>query len=94
MATLVARTDHPLAKKIRLVASRARRAPPDLVLAEGIRVLEEATAAARDTVDAQRGLAFLTLHTGAANQPARSLYRRLGYHEEELLLTKAIQPIH
>jgi ribosomal protein S18 acetylase RimI-like enzyme len=24
---------------------------------------------------AQRGLAFLTLHTGAANQPARSLYR-------------------
>jgi len=45
MATLVARTDHPLAKKIRLVASRARRAPPDLVLAEGIRVLEEATRA-------------------------------------------------
>jgi ribosomal protein S18 acetylase RimI-like enzyme len=41
---------------------------------------------------AQRGLAFLTLHTGAANQPARGLYRRLGYHEEELLLTKAIQP--
>ena len=41
---------------------------------------------------AQRGLAFLTLQTGAANQPARSLYRRLGYHEEELLLTKAIQP--
>ena len=39
---------------------------------------------------AQRGLAFLTLHTGAANQPARHLYRRLGYHEEELLLTKAI----
>ena len=39
---------------------------------------------------AQRGLAFLTLHTGAANQPARNLYRRLGYHEEELLLTKAI----
>jgi ribosomal protein S18 acetylase RimI-like enzyme len=39
---------------------------------------------------AQRGLAFVTLHTAAANQPARSLYRRLGYHEEELLLTKAI----
>jgi hypothetical protein len=32
----------------------------------------------------------LTLHTGAANQPARSLYQRLGYHEEELLLAKAI----
>jgi len=39
---------------------------------------------------AQRGLAFVTLHTAAANQPARSLYRRLGYHEEELQLTKAI----
>jgi ribosomal protein S18 acetylase RimI-like enzyme len=43
---------------------------------------------------ARRGLAFLTLHTGAANQPARSLYRRLGYHEEELLLTKAILARH
>ena len=43
---------------------------------------------------AERGLAFLALHTGAANQPARSLYRRLGYHEEELLLTKAIPARH
>jgi ribosomal protein S18 acetylase RimI-like enzyme len=42
---------------------------------------------------ADRGLAFLTLHTGAANQPARSLYRQLGYHEEELLLAKAIPAI-
>jgi ribosomal protein S18 acetylase RimI-like enzyme len=39
---------------------------------------------------ARRGLAFLTLQTGAANHPARGLYRQLGYHEEELLLTKAI----
>jgi ribosomal protein S18 acetylase RimI-like enzyme len=39
---------------------------------------------------AQRGLAFVTLQTGAANQPARSLYRQLGYREEEVLLTKAI----
>ena len=31
---------------------------------------------------AERGLAFLALHTGAANQPARNLYHRLGYHEE------------
>jgi TrmH family RNA methyltransferase len=37
--------DHPLAKRIRLVASRARRAPAELVLAEGTRVLEEASRA-------------------------------------------------
>lgn len=43
---------------------------------------------------AQRGLAFLTLHTGAGNQPARGLYRQLGFHEEELLLTKAVQSSH
>ena len=43
---------------------------------------------------ARRGLAFLTLQTGAANHRARSLYRRLGYHEEELLLTKAISAPH
>jgi RNA methyltransferase, TrmH family len=42
-ATLVTSKEHPLVKKIRLVASRARRAPSELVLAEGIRVLEEAT---------------------------------------------------
>ena len=35
---------NPLLKTARLVASRSRRAPPDLVLAEGLRVLEEATA--------------------------------------------------
>ncbi len=35
---------NPLLKTARLVASQSRRAPPDLVLAEGIRVLEEATA--------------------------------------------------
>ena len=43
---------------------------------------------------AQRGLALVTLHTAAANHPARGLYRRLGYHEEELLLTKAIPARH
>jgi len=41
---------------------------------------------------AQRSLAFLTLHIGAANQCTRSLFQRLGNHEEELLLTKAIRP--
>ena len=43
---------------------------------------------------ARRGLAFLTLQTGAANHRARSLYRQLGYHEEELLLTKAVSARH
>lgn len=40
--------DHPLAKKVRLVAAQAPRAPKDLVLAEGLRVLEEATASGRE----------------------------------------------
>jgi ribosomal protein S18 acetylase RimI-like enzyme len=39
---------------------------------------------------ARRGLAFLTLETGAANQPARAFYARLGYREEDIRLTKAI----
>ena len=37
--------DNPLVRTIRLVATQARRAAADLVLAEGIRVLEEATSA-------------------------------------------------
>jgi len=41
---------------------------------------------------ARRGLPFLTLDTGAANQPARSFYRALGYQEEDVRLTKAISP--
>jgi ribosomal protein S18 acetylase RimI-like enzyme len=39
---------------------------------------------------AGRGLPFLTLETGAANQPARNLYAALGYQEEDIRLTKAI----
>lgn len=34
--------DNPLVRTMRLVAAQTRRAPPDLVLAEGLRVLEEA----------------------------------------------------
>jgi RNA methyltransferase, TrmH family len=37
--------DNPLFKTIRLVASGSKRAPQDLVLAEGVRVLEEAARA-------------------------------------------------
>lgn len=40
---LITSRDHPLLRKMRLVAARARRAPEDLVLAEGIRIVEEAT---------------------------------------------------
>jgi len=39
---------------------------------------------------ARRGLAFLTLETGAANQPARRFYAQRGYREEDVRLTKAI----
>ncbi len=35
---------NPLLKIVRLVATRSRRAPPELVLAEGLRILEEAAA--------------------------------------------------
>jgi ribosomal protein S18 acetylase RimI-like enzyme len=35
-----------------------------------------------------RGLSCLTLETGAANHAARSLYRVLGYEEEDIRLTK------
>src|SRR5262249_19088349 len=71
--------DHPLARRIRLVASGARRAPPDLVLAEGVRVLEEATGA---------GCAFeavvIAQEFGAAEREAALLeaWRALGVRVE------------
>ena len=37
-----------------------------------------------------QGLDRLTLETGAANAPARALYARLGYVEEEVTLTRAL----
>ncbi len=40
---------NPLVRTIRLVAGQSRRAPADLVLAEGVRVLEEALAASLRT---------------------------------------------
>lgn len=38
---------------------------------------------------ARRGLAFFTLETGAANQPARAFYAQRGYQEEDIRLTRA-----
>lgn len=37
---------------------------------------------------ANRGVSCITLETGAANHAARSLYRALGYEEEDVRLTK------
>jgi TrmH family RNA methyltransferase len=47
MASAITSKDHPLARAIRLVAAGSRRAPAELVLAEGVRVLEEATRSGR-----------------------------------------------
>ena len=38
----------------------------------------------------RRGLAFLTLETGAANHAARAFYAQRGYREEDVRLTRAI----
>jgi ribosomal protein S18 acetylase RimI-like enzyme len=46
--------------------------------------------AAAEAWAAARGLAFLTLETGAANQPARAFYASCGYREEDVRLTKAL----
>ncbi len=45
--------------------------------------------AAAEAWAARRGLAFVTLDTGAANDPARKLYAALGFLEEQVRLTKA-----
>jgi RNA methyltransferase, TrmH family len=42
---LLSSRDNPIVRTIRLVAEQTRRAPAELVLAEGLRVLEEATQA-------------------------------------------------
>jgi ribosomal protein S18 acetylase RimI-like enzyme len=46
--------------------------------------------AAAEEWAAQRGLAFITLETGAANEPARSLYAALGFRGEDVRLTKPV----
>src|SRR5437867_8012467 len=47
--------ENPLVRRIRLVASGSRRAPRDLVLAEGLRVLEEAAGQAIEAVVLSQG---------------------------------------
>jgi ribosomal protein S18 acetylase RimI-like enzyme len=41
---------------------------------------------------AQRGLYRITLETGAANERARRFYASLGYEEEEIRLSKPVDP--
>jgi TrmH family RNA methyltransferase len=43
--------ENPLIKKMRLAAAQSRKCPPDLLLAEGIRVLEEALASGNEIED-------------------------------------------
>lgn len=44
--------------------------------------------AVRSALDAFRVPGHVTLETGAANQPAQSLYQALGYEKEDIRLTK------
>jgi ribosomal protein S18 acetylase RimI-like enzyme len=64
----------------------------ELVVASGLERRGIATQLmdAAEAWAARRGLAFLTLETGAANQPARGFYTRRGYREEGIRLTRAI----
>ena len=56
----------------------------EIILPSG--VAGEAEAWAQD-----RGLRHLTLHTGIANIPARRFYATLGFHDEEIRLTRPLQ---
>jgi TrmH family RNA methyltransferase len=81
--------DNPLVRVVRLAAAQARRAPPELVLAEGLCILEEATSAGctlkaalvNDNFGADRRERALLDAWSARNVPVRcasaSLMRRL-----------------
>lgn len=56
------------------------------------RGIGSALIAAAEDWGRERGLANLTLHTGAFNNAARSFYAALGFAEEELRLTRAVPP--
>jgi len=65
----------------------------ELVTATGMerRGIARALMAAAEAWAAARGLANLTLETGAANHGARAFYAALGYLEEDVRLTKKIR---
>lgn len=56
------------------------------------RGIGRALVAAADGWARDRGLANLTLHTGAFNPGARAFYAALGFAEEELRLTRPCRP--
>jgi ribosomal protein S18 acetylase RimI-like enzyme len=55
------------------------------------RGIGRALIAAAETWARDRGLRHLTLQTGSANIPARHFYAALGFHEEDIRLTRPLQ---
>lgn len=55
------------------------------------RGIGRALIAAAEAWAQDRGLRHLTLHTGIANIPARRFYATLGFHDEEIRLTRPLQ---
>jgi ribosomal protein S18 acetylase RimI-like enzyme len=64
----------------------------ELVVAGGCvrRGVGSALMSAAEAWAAERGLAYLTLETGAANTTARGFYGALGYRDEDVRLTKRV----
>jgi len=66
----------------------------ELVVAEGMerRGVGTLLMQAAEEWGRRRGLQYLTLETGAANSPAKAFYSSLGYQEEDVRLTKELDP--
>ncbi|HEX3513442.1 MAG TPA: GNAT family N-acetyltransferase, partial [Trebonia sp.] len=66
----------------------------ELVVAEHAsrRGIGRALVEAADTWARDHGLAHLTLHTGSYNTSARAFYAALGFAEEEVRLTRQVNP--
>jgi RNA methyltransferase, TrmH family len=78
--------ENPLLRRIRLVAARARKAPANLVLAEGVRSVEEAACAGRDIEAALYTEEFGASKRGAPLLRALSEQRVHLYRIQERLL--------
>ena len=64
----------------------------ELITAAGMerRGIARALMQAAEAWGRAQGLDYLTLETGAANQPARAFYAAIGYQDEDVRLTKRI----